>query len=683
MRSPRLTATLLLVTLLPLIGCQQKDSAAKSSPRSVSPPPVYPAELTAKFLGADCEQNLAVARATFEQLEHLPEPYTVDTLLKPTDRLMNSVNNDTGMVFLMSNVHPDEAVQTAADTCVQDFSRLLTDIGLSRELYQRFSQVNTEGLDPQARRFHARMMRDFKRFGVSLDASTRDVVRDINDRIIELGQEFSKNIRADARSIQVPASGLQGLPEDYQAAHPLNDQGLATITIEYPDLFPFLRYSHDDQARKALYEQHLNRAFPANEAVLKSIIEQRDTLSKLLGYNNFADYATEIMMVKDAATVETFIDRITLLAQPRAESDYQSLLKVLRQQYPDATEVDSWRKFYAEELVRQQDYDIDTKAVRQYFQYGNVKRGIFELVEDLFGVEIKPWQTTTWHASVEPYAIWENGQPIGYFYLDMHPRERKYNHAAQFDIQSGIIGEQKPIAALVCNFPGENDPSELMEHKQVETFLHEFGHLLHHIFSGQQHWAMFSGVVTERDFVEAPSQLLEEWIWDFETLKRFAVNKQGEVIPESLVEKMRNARDFARGTHIQNQMFYAALSLSYYQIDPNTLDLTATLKDRQHRYSPFPYVEDTHFFANFGHLYGYSAAYYTYMWSEVIAADILREFRQQGMRNRNLADRYRRTILAPGGSRDAAQLVEDFLGRPFSFNAFADQLNTGTSDDQD
>lgn len=680
MRQTRVTATLLLATLLPIVGCQQDTPAAKESPQAIAPPPVYPEALTAGTLSAECEQNLAVARATFEQLEQLPEPYTVDTLLKPTDRLMNSVNNDTGMVFLMSNVHPDEAVQTAADTCVQDFSRLLTDIGLSNELFQRFSQVDSDTLDPQAKRFHARMVRDFKRFGVSLDAESRDKVRDINDRIIQLGQEFSKNIRSDVRHILVPDSGMQGLPEDFRKSHPANADGLATITTEYPDLFPFLRYSQDDEARKALYIEQLNRAHPANEAVLKSIIAQRDTLSKMLGYNNFADYATEIMMVKDAATVATFIDRVTLLAQPRAESDYLALLTVLQQQYPDATQVDSWRKFYAEELVRQQDYDVDTKAVRQYFQYGNVKRGIFDLVENLFGVEIKPWQTTTWHASVEPYAIWEHGKIIGYFYLDMHPRERKYNHAAQFDIQAGVTGEQKPIAALVCNFPGENDPTALMEHKQVETFLHEFGHLLHHIFSGQQQWALFSGVATERDFVEAPSQMLEEWIWDFETLKRFAVNQQGEVIPETLVEKMRNARDFARGTHIQNQMFYAALSLAYYQADPNTLDLTATLRDIQQRYSPFPYVENTHFFANFGHLYGYSAAYYTYMWSEVIAADILSEFRQQGMRNRALADHYRKTVLAPGGSKDAARLVEDFLGRPFSFKAFSEQMNPGAGD---
>jgi thimet oligopeptidase len=172
--------------------------------------------------------------------------------------------------------------------------------------------------------------------------------------------------------------------------------------------------------------------------------------------------------------------------------------------------------------------------------------------------------------------------------------------------------------------------------------------------------------------------MLEEWIWDYETLKEFAYNQQGEVIPEQLVEKMRTARDFARGTHIQNQMFYASLSLAIYQTPPDDLDLKETMIQLQTEYSPFAYIDDTHFYASFGHLFGYSAAYYTYMWSEVIAADILEQFKDSGMRNKEVADRYRKTVLAPGGSQDAAQLVEDFLGRPFNFDAFVKRLNQDT-----
>lgn len=666
-----------LVKLLPamaiiLSGCSQPPTAGTVD----TAPSPYTDGLSADQLSAECDRNLKQTRNRLSELEQLSPPYTADSVLKPIDRLLNSINNDTGMVFLLNNAHPDASVQEAADSCVQQFMQLQTDIGLSPALYQRVAQTVVDNADPQTRRVRQRLLRDFDRFGVGLAAEKRETVREINKRIIELGQDFSKNIRSDVRQITVPAGqALAGLPQDYIDDHPVDSDGNIAISTDYPDLFPFMRYAHNDAARKDLYIQYLNRAWPINDAVLGEIIEQRYRLARALDYPDFASYATEIMMVKSPETVSGFIDRVNELATPRAQRDYAALLDVVQSDYPNATQVDSWRKFYAEERVRKRDYQVDTKAVREYFQFGNVKQGIFDLVQDLFGVEIVPWSTAVWHPSVETYAIRENGNVLGYFYLDLHPRQQKYKHAAQFDVQAGIVGEQLPIAALVCNFPGENDPSALMEHGQVETFLHEFGHLLHHIFSGRQQWALFSGVATERDFVEAPSQMLEEWIWDYDTLKRFAVNRQGEVIPEALVQKMRKARDFARGTHIRNQMFYAALSLDYYMRDPAMLDLEKTLVELQQQYSPFPYVENTHFYASFGHLYGYSAAYYTYMWSEVIAADILQQFKQQGMRNRELAIHYRKTILEPGGSKDAEQLVEDFLGRPFSFDAFANRLN--------
>ena len=266
----------------------------------------------------------------------------------------------------------------------------------------------------------------------------------------------------------------------------------------------------------------------------------------------------------------------------------------------------------------------------------------------------------------------------------MHPREGKYKHAAHFGIQTGVANKQLPISALICNFPGADQSVNkagqandlgLMEHSQVETFLHEFGHLLHSLIGGHQPWSGLSGIATERDFVEAPSQLLEQWVWDYDSLQRFAINANGKAIPKSLVDKMVAARDFGVGTHIRNQMFYAALSLNYYSIAPESLDLKQILIQLQNQYSPFDYMEDTHFFANFGHLFGYSARYYTYMWSEVIAADLFSEFEQQGLMNKTLAKRYRDQVLAPGGSQDAAKLVENFLGRPFNYQAFNEQLN--------
>jgi thimet oligopeptidase len=312
--------------------------------------------------------------------------------------------------------------------------------------------------------------------------------------------------------------------------------------------------------------------------------------------------------------------------------------------------------------------------VRQYFSYARVKVGVFQLVEDLFGVRITPWQTEVWHPSVEAYEIHENGKLLGQFYLDMHPRPGKYQHAAQFGIRDGVKSVQTPLAALVCNFPGGEGDSDLLEHDQVETFLHEFGHLLHTIFGGHLPWVRFAGTNTQRDFVEAPSQMLEEWVWDATTLQSFARNSRDETIPDALVAKMKSARNFGKGLMARHQMFYAALSLNYYNRDPSELDLETLMVDLQELYSPFPYVEDTYLYAGFGHLDNYSAIYYTYMWSQVIAADMFSEFERKGLHNRALATHYRTSILEPGASRPAAQLVEDFLGRPFNFAAFGKSL---------
>ncbi|RYZ83233.1 MAG: tetraacyldisaccharide 4'-kinase, partial [Moraxellaceae bacterium] len=387
-----------------------------------------------------------------------------------------------------------------------------------------------------------------------------------------------------------------------------------------------------------------------------------------------ASYITEDKMIKSPKNAQEFIDKVSALATPRAQQEYEVLLKRLQKINPSATKVDDWQKMYLQELIKKEKYQVDAQKIRQYFPFAKVQQGIFDLTQTMFGVTIRPWQTSTWHPSVKAFEVVDGNQVIGRFYLDMHPREGKYKHAAQFGIQSGVKGVQLPIAALVCNFPGGENPNELMEHNDVETFLHEFGHLLHTMFSGDHERLAFSGVRTEWDFVEAPSQMLEEWVWDADTLASFARNERGDVIPKELVAKMRAGRDFGRGLWTKHQLFYAATSLNVYNKNPAMIDLDKLTADIQATYSPFGYVEGTHFYASFGHLNGYSAIYYTYMWSLVIASDMFSEFEKQGLRNPEVAQRYRKAVLAPGGSKDAADLVSDFLGRPFSFDAFAKKL---------
>jgi thimet oligopeptidase len=257
-----------------------------------------------------------------------------------------------------------------------------------------------------------------------------------------------------------------------------------------------------------------------------------------------------------------------------------------------------------------------------------------------------------------------NDTVLGRIYLDLHPRDGKYKHAAQFDLVGGITGRRLPEGVLVCNFS-----RGLMEHQHVVTLFHEFGHLVHHVLGGDQHWSRFSGVATEWDFVEAPSQMLEEWAWDAEVLRTFAIDADGTPIPAELVARMRAAKDFGKGIFVRNQLFYTAVSHVFHRDRP--ADQTAAVRELQQRYDAVRYLDGTHFHASFGHLGGYSSAYYTYLWSLVIAKDLFAAFDADDLFAPAAATRYRDRILAPGGSRDAADLVADFLGRPFTFDAFA------------
>jgi thimet oligopeptidase len=297
----------------------------------------------------------------------------------------------------------------------------------------------------------------------------------------------------------------------------------------------------------------------------------------------------------------------------------------------------------------------------------------------MFGIEYRRLSDApVWHSDVSAWEVVEQDRTLGRFFLDLFPREGKYKHAAQFTLASGVREGALPEGALVCNFHRPGAEPALLDPGEVVTFFHEFGHLLHHLFGGNTPWAGLSGVRTEWDFVEAPSQMLEEWCWDASVLRRFARHVEtGAPIPADLVERMRAADEFGKGLRVRQQMFYAATSLRLHDRDPHGIDTTALGAEMQERYTPFRHVPDTYFQESFGHLEGYSAIYYTYMWSLVIAKDLFGVFRREGLLNPAAAARYRCAILEPGGGAPAAKLVECFLGRPASFDAFAEWLNKG------
>ena len=441
---------------------------------------------------------------------------------------------------------------------------------------------------------------------------------------------------------------------------------------------PVFSYAKSPELRKRMFMEYNNRAYPKNMDVLKRMITKRNELATLLGFPSWAEYTTANKMVGTSKNARDFIDKIVDASKDRAIGDYKVLLARKQKDVPDAKVVNAWESSYYSELVRKSEYDFDSQKMRPYLPYDEVKQGVLDVAGRMFSVSFKRVpDAPVWHPSVECYEMWDGGKLAGRFYLDMHPRADKYNHAAQFDVRTGVAGRQIPEAALICNFPGgeANDPG-LMEIGDATTFFHEFGHLLHTLFAGNHQWVGTGGIRTEQDFVEAPSQLLEEWMKDAKVLQTFARQYQThEPIPTELVMQMRRANEFGKGLGVRRQMVYANTSLSYYDRDPAQVDMDGMIKQFTEQYQPFPYVDGTHFECSFGHLDGYSAVYYTYMWSLVIAKDMFSQFDRKNLLAPGVAKKYREMVLAPGGSAPAAKLVEGFLGRPFNNKAWTDWLN--------
>ncbi|MBF4767001.1 Zn-dependent oligopeptidase [Nocardioides agariphilus] len=621
----------------------------------------------AAWLDRRCADGLASTRDAVRRLK-AGEASTAEQALRIWDTGMIGMANAAAVGSLFSEVHPDEAVRDRGDAAVQEVQKLGTELQLDRELYDVFAALDAAELDPEAARLLDKTLLDFRRSGVDRDDATRARIKEINEQLTLVGQEFGKNIRDGKRTISVAPARLAGLPQDWLDAHPVGDDGLVTLTTDYPDAIPVRTFCHDRDVRREMVNAFLNVGWPANEPLLRELFELREELARLVGYDTWADYDAGVKMIGKGVAIPEFIDRITEAATEPAERDRDILLARLRLDHPGAEAIDGVDVVYYEELVRKEQYDVDAQVVRTYFDFSRVRAGLLEVTSRLFDLTYTPVDdAVVWHPDVTAYDVTLGGETLGRIYLDLHPRENKYNHAAQFTITDGVAGHQQPEGVLVCNFP-----KGLMEHDDVVTLFHEFGHLVHHILAGRATWSRFAGVATEWDFVEAPSQLLEEWAWDAGVLQTFAKNAEGEPIPADLVAAMRRADDFGKGYMARTQMFYAAMSYWFHTDLPD--DLTEATVSLQDRYSMFRYVEDTHMFSGFGHLDGYSSGYYTYMWSLVIAKDLFSAFDPDDLFAPEVAHRYRDLILAPGGTRDAADLVQDFLGRPYTFDAYGEWL---------
>jgi thimet oligopeptidase len=566
---------------------------------------------------------------------------------------------------LIQQTDPSPAARTAARQAADELHEALLSVSLDPSVYQALSALSPD--DPVARHYRDRVVRDMRRNGLDLDPAAQARVRELQLILHGLEQDFEDAIRSDERSAAFPAADLTGMPASYLAAHPPGPDGLIVLTTALPDYLPILRYCPSASVRETMWRLFQERGRPANIPILDQLLKTRHELARLLGFDSFADYTTADKMIGTSAAVTDFIASAADASASGAASDYARLLA-----FSSRSELDPWDVTYLIEQVRSTSYGSDSRDLLPYFEFGRVKAGIMALLTSLFDVHFTETSSTSaWHESVETYEVTDgSGTLIAQVHLDLHPRADKYGHAALFAMDAGRAGRRLPSCALVANFPG---PGELMMPTEVRTFLHEFGHVIHYVLAGRSRWSGLNGLTVEWDFVETPSQLLEEWLADPSTLASFAVHHEtGRPVPADLVTRLHAAEAFGRGLETRRQLVLATLSHDLHTAS-GPFTPPADIAVAAHRgLLPYRHVDEVWQHLSFLHLAWYSACYYTYQWSLMIAKDLTTAFTDPGV-----ARRYRDQILAAGSTAPAATLVSNFLGRPHNAEAYRAWLSSG------
>lgn len=652
------------------------------TPRALDPVPLG---LTADGVKALCEDQMRGAAETLAAIKwHASvEPPSWDNTLGPLDDIAYAIGLGAGMSELMSVGHPDEAVREAAKACRPRVEKFYTELMLDAELsraVERYAATGPE-LTGTRRRLLDDTRRDFRRNGLRLAAEAQTKLRALNKELTQLEQRFEVNLSEATGEIHVRPAQLVGMPEGFVAAHPPAEDGLVKLTTDYPDYLPVLTYADDREIARQLNYLFDNRAADENVGLLEKVLVLREAKAKLLGYDTWADYVLETRMARSAAAVQHFLDGVRETVSAPAQAEYAQYVQAYRA-LGKTEPIPNYDRMYLANRLKAQTYDFDDKLLTPYFEVGRVTQGLLDIVSQLFGVRfVERPDAPSWHPEVRALDVMEGDRMVARIYLDLHPREGKYKHAAMFGLRDGKRlpdgSYVTPIAALMCNFPrGTEDAPGFLTHDEVQTFFHEFGHALHHAFT-EEALSSYAGTNTVRDFVEAPSQLLEEWAWNRKTLDLFARHHAtGEPIPQTLFDAMTRARAFGRALDTERQLSLSALDIAYHS-RPTPLDSDAVRDEVMGATQRFAFQKGTHFQGTFGHLMGYDAGYYGYQWALALAQDMLTRFQQEGMLNPDVARAYRRSILARGAGADERALVEAFLGRPTDLRAYGRYLSAG------
>lgn len=653
------------VTLLAVVLAFTPVTAAQPL---ADPGPVWAGLTDTTAFGIRMERHLATTEEALAALRAVEGPRTVANTVVPYKAAESELDNAGRLASIALNAHPEAGFRAYAQAWVGRIAEREAALGGDPEVYEALAAVDLSDAEPGLRYVVRRNLETYRRNGIDRSAEVRVRVAALRAQIEAVGHRFGNNIFSDRGTLRLHPDSLAGMPADFLAAYAPDAEGLVTIEITPANAMPLLTFADSRSVREAAFRAAFMAGNPANLPVIDSLRALRHELATLLGYGSWAAYATAPMMAGSAERVRSFLDEVDVASDEASRREIGELVARRQVEEPGAEGIDFPSFLYWQNKVKQEAYAFDAQVMRAYLPYRRVRDGILAAFAQMFALEFRPApETPVWSPAVEPYEVWEDGALVGRFYLDMHPREGKFGHFAAFDLRLG--GGALPEVALVCNFPGgvEGDPG-LLEPGAMTTFFHEFGHLVHSLLHGQS--ALVGGI--EGDFIEAPSQLLEEWAQDPGVLRSFARHYEtGEPIPEELIAAYRHADGFGRAFFATtSNLWPAVLSIELFETPPEQ-DPTAAIEARvTAAHLPFEAPEGFLVSASLPHLFPYSSNYYTYLWSAVIARDLLTGFDRDDLLDPAVGRRYRDVVLAPSGTAPSAVLVERFLGRPFNADAW-------------
>ncbi len=637
------------------------------------------------------DEALAEARAVIDEAVAPEDARTFENTMMPLDRMSDILGKAFARYVFMGYVHPDKDVRSAGKAGEEKLNTFAVDVifrdDLNTAVKEYAATPEAAGLDGERARFLEFVLRDLRHAGHDLDPDTRAEVKEKTQRLVELGVRFQSNIDEWDDWVLVDRDDLEGLPESFAEGLEKDEEtGRLKVTLAYPHLIPFVENAKRRDLREQLTFKFNTQAVEANRPLLEEALRLRDEIAGAFELDSWAHHRLDDRMAKTPERVAAFYEDLTPPLVDQGIKDLAVMSQLLESDTGDTT-VRTWDWRYYDTQQRRTDYGVDPFEVAAYLPLDAVLDGMFELVQEVFGLDFREIpDPDVWHPDVRLFAIHddESGEELAHFYLDLFPREGKFSHAAEFPLilsrrlEDG--GFQNPVCAMVANFtkPVGDTPS-LLQHGEVETLFHEFGHVLHQNL-GRTELARFSGTSVETDFVEAPSQIMQNWVWLSDVLKQFARHYEtGAPIPDQLVEQLVAARRLNIAIHQLRQLKYGWLDQQIHAPGP-VKDLDRISKEAADL-SLLPLHEGTFDLASFGHLMaGYDAAYYSYMWAEVFGDDMFGRFEEEGVTNPGVGMAYRREVLEKGGSIDADQMLAGFLGRKPDNAAFLRKLGiTGTN----